>query len=124
MLKFKRIGLKANKIDINKKKRGGGLFGGLFQKKEDNELQEFDRIMRSLVMLIEFDKTYPTSKKFLINLRKTREEKKNTNVVQKISFKKALKGVGNIFSGAKNMLRDIGKIAEGVDKKKKKAKSK
>mmetsp|Transcript_7634 Transcript_7634/g.6918 ORF Transcript_7634/g.6918 Transcript_7634/m.6918 type:complete len:82 (-) Transcript_7634:624-869(-) len=81
MLKFKRIGLKANKIDINKKKRGGGLFGGLFQKKEDNELQEFDRIMRSLVMLIEFDKTYPTSKKFLINLRKTREEKKNTNVV-------------------------------------------
>lgn len=90
MLKFKKIEIGAKKIKIEPLPKRDGLFANvpkinlginlklniglgnlnIFKKaKEEAELSEFEKIIRALVLLLEYDKTYPEAKAKLLKLR-------------------------------------------------------
>jgi hypothetical protein len=90
MLKFKKIEIQAKKIKIEPLPKKDGLFANvtkinlginwklniglnplnIFKKtKEETELSEFEKIIRALVLLLEYDKTYPEAKARLLKLR-------------------------------------------------------
>jgi len=77
----------------------------IFKKKEDKQASEFEDIMKALITLLEYDKTYPEAKKMLNDLRDERKNQEDSGMVKNLfSAKKLLGKLGGFASLAKNLV--------------------
>jgi len=105
--------LKKNQTRSKKKKVTKNVFTNLnifASKKKDFIAGEFEEIMRSLVLLLEYDRTYPEAGKMLMEMRTSKQTQRDED--KKLFSKKNLfDRVQGIAAGAKNLIVD-NKISE------------
>jgi len=122
MLNFRKIKINVKKIEMEPLPKKNEILNislnlnlglkdlNIFKKEEKNKGGEFQAIMKSLITLLEYDKTYPEAKKILLDLRQGIN--KNIFVRINVIIEKKNEGdvVKNLFS-AKKLLGRITGIA-------------
>ena len=120
MLNFRKIKINVKKIEMEPLPKKSDLLNilkpslnlnlsiglkdlNIFKKEEKSKTGEFESIMKSLITLLEYDKTYPEAKKLLLELRK--EKKDEGDVVKNLfSAKKLFGKITGIAGFAKDLV--------------------